>query len=91
MNEDNPESGSEFQEQEAEFARLMGLDARVKLGANWFYWIAALSVVNSIIVMAQGDWSFIVGLGVSATLLTRRYDKVSRAFLEMDLAARDPA
>ena len=63
--EENPESGSESQEPEAHLASLIDLDARVTSGANWFYWIAALSLVNSVIVMAEGEWSFIVGLGVT--------------------------
>jgi hypothetical protein len=31
-------------------------------GANWFYWIAGLSLVNSVIFAAGGHLSFIVGL-----------------------------
>ena len=34
-------------------------------GANWFYWIAGLSLVNSAIQFAGGEWSFIVGLGIA--------------------------
>lgn len=41
------------------------LENRVRSGANWFYWIAALSVINSIIIMAQGGVTFIVGLGIT--------------------------
>ena len=37
----------------------------VKNGANWFYWIAGLSVINSIAVYAGADFSFIVGLGIT--------------------------
>ena len=33
--------------------------------ANWFYWIAGLSFVNSVIVIFGGGWSFIVGLGAT--------------------------
>ncbi|HEV7642982.1 MAG TPA: hypothetical protein VGO50_03490 [Pyrinomonadaceae bacterium] len=38
---------------------------RMKSGANWFYWVAALSLVNSVIVLTGGKWNFIVGLGVT--------------------------
>ncbi len=38
---------------------------RMKSGANWFYWVAALSLVNSIIILTGGTWNFIVGLGVT--------------------------
>lgn len=33
--------------------------------AKWFYWIAALSVINAIIVVGNGSWSFLAGLGIT--------------------------
>ena len=36
-----------------------------KNGARWFYWIGGLSLVNAVIVMANGDWNFIAGLGIT--------------------------
>lgn len=39
--------------------------AQVKSGANWFYWIAGLSLVNSAIYAFGGDISFILGLAVT--------------------------
>ena len=39
--------------------------AQVKSGANWFYWIAGLSLVNSISAFTGSDWRFILGLGVT--------------------------
>ena len=39
--------------------------SKFKSGANWFYWIAALSIINSIIVLSGKEWAFIVGLGVT--------------------------
>jgi len=39
--------------------------ARSQSGANWFFWIAGLSLVNSIILMVGGRWSFLAGLGVT--------------------------
>ena len=41
------------------------LEQRMKSGANWFYWIAALSLVTSIISLAGGEWGFLVSLGVT--------------------------
>lgn len=38
---------------------------QVKSGANWFYWIGALSLVNSAISHFGGSISFVVGLGIS--------------------------
>lgn len=34
-------------------------------GANWFFWIAALSLVNTIVAHSGGDRHFIVGLAVT--------------------------
>jgi hypothetical protein len=39
--------------------------AQMKSGANWFYWIAGLSLVNSAIYAFGGDISFILGLGAT--------------------------
>jgi hypothetical protein len=41
------------------------MESRFKGGANWFFWIAGLSLINSIIVVAGGRWSFFVGLGIT--------------------------
>jgi hypothetical protein len=38
---------------------------RIKSGANWFYWIAALSVINSIAFIAGAKVHFLAGLGVT--------------------------
>lgn len=41
------------------------LETQHKSGANWFFWIAGLSLVNSGVMLAGGQWGFIVGLGVT--------------------------
>jgi hypothetical protein len=41
------------------------LDRGLKSGANWFYWIAGLSVVNSVVQLMGSDRSFIIGLGIT--------------------------
>lgn len=40
-------------------------ETRMKSGANWFFWIGGLSVINSIIVLTGSTWNFIVGLGIT--------------------------
>jgi hypothetical protein len=50
---------------EALRAELAQLDARGTAGAGWFFWIAALSLVNSVILLSGGDRHFVVGLGVT--------------------------
>jgi len=39
------------------------LTQRFKAGANWFYWIAGLSIVTSIITFGGGTWRFLLSLG----------------------------
>lgn len=34
-------------------------------GANWFFWIAALSLINSVASLMKGGWSFLAGLGIT--------------------------
>jgi len=46
-------------------------------GANWFYWIAGLSLVNSVITVFGGGWGFIVGLG-----FTQIIDAIGMAIAE---------
>jgi len=41
------------------------LERRFKSGANWFYWVAALSIINSLVLQFGGDLHFIFGLGVT--------------------------
>ena len=44
------------------------LALQVSGGANWFYWIAGLSIVNSIVNLYQGSWGFAAGLGINKLL-----------------------
>lgn len=39
-----------------------------KSGANWFYWIAALSLVTSLITLGGGDWRFLISLGTTQVI-----------------------
>ena len=39
--------------------------AQLKSGASWFYWIAGLSLINSIAAVSGGSWRFILGLGIT--------------------------
>jgi hypothetical protein len=38
---------------------------RIKRGANWFYWIAGLSVINSVAFAAGAHFHFLAGLGIT--------------------------
>lgn len=44
------------------------LEEQLNSGANWFYWIAVLSLVNSVIILSGSDRYFIIGL--ATTLMT---------------------
>lgn len=37
-------------------------------GASWFYWIAALSLVNTAILQSGGDRHFVIGLAVTTVV-----------------------
>ena len=52
-------------EEAAANAHYQQLHAKLLNGANWFFWIAGLSVVNSFILLADGDRHFVVGLGIT--------------------------
>ncbi len=41
------------------------LEAKMKGGAGWFYWIAILSAVNSAVVLSGSHWHFLAGLGIT--------------------------
>ncbi|MBN2492164.1 MAG: hypothetical protein JXQ29_15055 [Planctomycetes bacterium] len=41
------------------------LEIQLRNGASWFYWIAGLSVVNTAIGLFDGQWGFVVGLGIT--------------------------
>jgi hypothetical protein len=60
-------------------AELAQLHARGTSGAGWFFWIAALSMINSIILLSGGDRHFVVGLGVTSIA-----DGVARAVADQN-------
>src|SRR2546428_11297536 len=41
------------------------LERQRRNGAQWFYWIAGLSLINAAIALAGQEWRFILGLGVT--------------------------
>ena len=38
-------------------------EPEIKHGAGWFWWIAGLSVVNTVMIHSDGDRNFAIGLG----------------------------
>jgi Na+-transporting NADH:ubiquinone oxidoreductase subunit NqrD len=42
--------------------------AQARAGAKWFYWIAGLSMINSLVVLRGGNLHFVVGLGITSLM-----------------------
>lgn len=63
--------------QASQLLLVTSLMRRVKSGANNFYWIAALSVVNSVISAFEGSLTFVIGLGA-----TQFVDALAQVFAE---------
>lgn len=41
------------------------IEAQLKSAAGWFFTIAVLSIINSVVMLSGSKWHFIVGLGVT--------------------------
>ncbi len=50
--------------------QLLALDQRGRIGANWFYWVAGLSLVNSVVLQSGGHGYFVIGLGITVLVDT---------------------
>ena len=45
--------------------QLFEFEKRVKSGGSWYYWVAALSLVNSVVAFTGGGGGFVIGLSVT--------------------------
>lgn len=52
-------------QQMQQMVAVLNLQRRMKSGARNFYWIAGLSVVNSLVTIFGGGFYFVIGLGVT--------------------------
>jgi hypothetical protein len=41
------------------------LERRRRIGARWFYWVAAVSLINTLVALSGQHWRFIIGLGTT--------------------------
>lgn len=57
-------------------------EATAKSGANWFYWIAGLSLVNSLAFAFGSNFSFLAGLGIT---------QVVEALIEVSIESGAPS
>jgi len=46
----------------------LALEAQSRNGANWFFWIAGMSLVNSLVGLFGGQWGFVIGLGITQVI-----------------------
>lgn len=44
------------------------LAAQIKNGAGWFYWIAAFSIINTVLTLTGATWGFAIGLGITSLI-----------------------
>ncbi|QUH26979.1 hypothetical protein [Serpentinicella alkaliphila] len=50
------------------------IEDTLKNGAGWFYWIAGLSLINSLLMLFSSDWSFVAGLSITQIIDYIAYD-----------------
>jgi hypothetical protein len=65
MNQQQPAPLPLDRQQANQLLTLTALARRAKTGANNFYWIAGLSVINSMISTFGGSVTFVIGLGIT--------------------------
>jgi hypothetical protein len=46
----------------------MKAESQLKGAANWFFWLAGLSLVNSAILLLGGGFNFVIGLGITQVI-----------------------
>lgn len=69
---------------------LAELDKRLRSGGSWFYWIAGLSLINSIAAFSGSEYGFIVGLSITQIidhLLSSAGDNARVIALVLDVIA----
>ncbi len=49
----------------ADSVQQLQLNQKYRSGVHWFYWIAGLTLVTSVISLAGGGWRFFLSLGIT--------------------------
>jgi hypothetical protein len=49
-------------------AETADLEKKIKNGGSWFYWIAVLSLINSIVILSGANWGFVLGLSLTQVI-----------------------
>jgi len=55
-------------ESPSNWADVEAIRQQMQSGARWFYWIAGLSLVNSIAAVSGTNWGFLAGLGITQVI-----------------------
>jgi hypothetical protein len=50
------------------FKQKLACEAKIKSGFGWYYWIAAMSAINTALYLAGSTLNFVIGLGVTQIL-----------------------
>jgi len=53
---------------QAQMMARLKLERQLRGGASWFYWIAGLSIINSILFILDISSTFVVGLGITQVI-----------------------
>ena len=63
-------------------------EPEIQRGANWFWWIAGLSIVNTVMIHSGSDRNFVIGLGFTliADTMFREYMLIAFAIDAVALA-----
>lgn len=59
-----PVAPTEVSPEAAAYHRIQ-LEQRHRSGSGWFYWIAGLSMINTVAHLAGSTWQFLAGLGLT--------------------------
>ncbi len=65
MSETRAATSRPLSEADLEATELAQLKRRIRGGGNWFYWIVALSGINTILALSGADLFFVIGLGIT--------------------------
>ena len=59
------------------------LERNIKGGANWFYWIVGLSIINAIMIFFNYDFNILGGLGITykSAIIAQEYHGSSTGFI----------
>lgn len=64
------------------------LEAQRRNGANWYFWIAGLSIVNTVVHLSGGQGNFVIGLGLTLLISAFSTGLVQQADPQVALAVK---